>query len=77
MSATFVFAKSASSPEYDRALAWAALLLAATGLVMVYSASIATAESARYTGHNPAWYLARHGLASIGDVVGTLAFPER
>jgi len=63
MSATFVFAKSASSPEYDRALAWAALILAATGLVMVYSASISTAESARYTGHNPAWYLARHGLA--------------
>jgi cell division protein FtsW len=62
MSATFVFAKSASSPEYDRALAWAALVLAATGLVMVYSASIATAESARYTGHNAAWYLARHGM---------------
>jgi cell division protein FtsW len=62
VSATFVFAKSASSPEYDRALAWAALILAATGLVMVYSASIATAESARYTGHNAAWYLARHGM---------------
>ncbi len=62
MSATFVFAKSASSPEYDRALAWAALILAATGLVMVYSASIATAEAARYTGHNAAWYLARHGM---------------
>jgi cell division protein FtsW len=63
VSATFVFAKSASSPEYDRALAWAALILAATGLVMVYSASIATAESARYTGQNAAWYLARHGVA--------------
>jgi cell division protein FtsW len=62
VSATFVFAKSASSPEYDRALAWAALILAATGLVMVYSASIATAEAARYTGHNAAWYLARHGM---------------
>jgi cell division protein FtsW len=62
VSATFVFAKSASSPEYDRALAWAALILAATGLVMVYSASIATAESARYTGYNAAWYLARHGM---------------
>jgi cell division protein FtsW len=63
VSATFVFAKSASSPEYDRLLAWAALILAATGLVMVYSASIATAESARYTGQNAAWYLARHGMA--------------
>jgi len=62
MSASFVFAKSAPSTEYDRALAWAALLLAATGLVMVYSASISTAEAARYTGNNAAWYLARHGL---------------
>jgi cell division protein FtsW len=62
MSASFVFAKNAPSAEYDRSLTWAALLLAATGLVMVYSASIATAESARYTGHNAAWYLARHGM---------------
>jgi len=62
MSASFVFARNAPGAEYDRGLAWAALLLAAMGLVMVYSASIATAESARYTGHNPAWYLARHGV---------------
>ena len=62
MSRTYVFARSAPSAEYDRSLAWAALLLAALGLVMVYSASIATAEASRYTGHNAAWYLARHGL---------------
>jgi cell division protein FtsW len=62
MSASYVFARNAPDAEYDRGLAWAALLLAAAGLVMVYSASIATAEAARYTGHNPAWYLARHGL---------------
>jgi cell division protein FtsW len=61
VSRTYVFARSAPSAEYDRSLTWAALLLAATGLVMVYSASIATAESSRYTGNNPAWYLARHG----------------
>jgi len=62
VSRTYVFARSAPSAEYDRSLAWAALLLAALGLVMVYSASIATAESSRFTGHNAAWYLARHGL---------------
>jgi cell division protein FtsW len=61
VSQTYVFARSAPSAEYDRSLAWAALLLAATGLVMVYSASIATAEAARYTGHNAAWFLMRHG----------------
>lgn len=62
MSKTYVYARNAPSAEYDRSLAWAGLLLAATGLVMVYSASIATAEASRYAGHNPAWFLARHAL---------------
>ena len=52
----------APAPEYDRSLAWAALLLAALGLVMVYSASIATAEAGRYSGHNAAYFLLRHGV---------------
>jgi cell division protein FtsW len=60
VSQTYVFARTAPNAEYDRSLAWAALLLAATGLVMVYSASIATAESSRFTGNNAAWFLARH-----------------
>jgi cell division protein FtsW len=62
MSRTYVFARNAPGAEYDRSLAWAALLLAAVGLVMVYSASIATAEASRYTGNSAAWYLARHAL---------------
>ena len=73
MSRTYVFARTAPSAEYDRSLAWAALLLAATGLVMVYSASIATAEASRYTGHNPAWYLARHGLFLALAVAAAIA----
>jgi cell division protein FtsW len=62
MSRTYVFARNAPSAEYDRSLAWAALVLAAAGLVMVYSASIATAEASRATGGQAAWYLARHTL---------------
>jgi cell division protein FtsW len=62
VSQTYVFARNAPSAEYDRSLAWAALLLAAMGLVTVYSASIATAEASRYTGNNAAWFLARHGV---------------
>ena len=62
MSQTYVFARNAPDAEYDRSLAWAALILAAAGLVMVYSASIATAEASRFTGHNSAWYLARHAV---------------
>jgi cell division protein FtsW len=61
MSQTYVFARNAPSAEYDRSATWAALLLAAIGLVMVYSASIATAEASRYTGNNAAWFLMRHG----------------
>ena len=61
MSQTYVFARNAPDAEYDRSLAWAALILAAGGLVMVYSASIAIAEASRYTGHNAAWFLVRHG----------------
>ena len=57
--ASYVFAQRTSAAEYDRSLAWAALLLLAAGLVMVYSASIATAESSRYTGGNSAYFLAR------------------
>ena len=62
MSQTYVFARNAPTAEYDRSLAWAALLLACIGLVMVYSASIATAEASRHTGNNAGWYLARHGV---------------
>ena len=52
----------APAPEYDRSLAWAALLLVSLGLVMVYSSSIATAEAGRYSGNNPAYFLLRHSL---------------
>jgi len=69
--ASFVFGQSntrnvrtagAPSPEFDRSLAWAALLLVSLGLVMVYSSSIATAEAGRYTGNNSAYFLLRHSL---------------
>jgi cell division protein FtsW len=73
MSQTYVFARNAPSAEYDRSLAWAALLLAATGLVMVYSASIATAEASRYTGNNAGWFLARHGVYLGAALVAAIA----
>src|SRR5947207_7880962 len=72
MSATFVFARNAPAAEYDRSLAWAALLLAATGLVMVYSASIATAEANRYTGNSSTWFLARHAIFLGAALVAAL-----
>ncbi|MSQ87655.1 MAG: putative lipid II flippase FtsW [Betaproteobacteria bacterium] len=67
--ASFVFGQGsklrtagAAAVEYDRSLAWAALLLVSLGLVMVYSSSIASAEAGRNSGHNPAYFLLRHSL---------------
>ncbi|MBU0689457.1 MAG: putative lipid II flippase FtsW [Gammaproteobacteria bacterium] len=61
--------------EYDTVLAWLITALLAIGLVMVYSASIATAEAGRYTGHQATYYLVRHGLfMAIGLVVAVIAF---
>jgi len=80
MSQTYVFARNAPDAEYDRSLAWAALLLAACGLVMVYSSSIATAEASRYTGYNAAWYLARHGAflsIALAAAIGVFLVPVR
>ena len=80
MSRTYVFARSAPDAEYDRSLAWAALILSAAGLVMVYSASIATAEASRFTGNNSTWYLARHGLflgAALGAAIFVFLVPAR
>ena len=54
--------RSSRMATYDATLAWAALLLLAIGLVMVYSASIATAEASGYTGYRPWYFLARHAL---------------
>ena len=80
MSRTYVFARSAPDAEYDRSLAWAGLLLAAAGLVMVYSASIATAEASRLTGGNSAWYLARHATflgAALFAAITVFLVPAR
>jgi cell division protein FtsW len=63
--ASYALAQQRPAAEFDRSLAWAALLLAALGLVMVYSASIATAETGRHTGYNAAHYLVRHGMVLV------------
>ncbi len=61
--------------EIDPLLLWSALALLLTGLVMVYSASIATAEGSAFTRHQPAFFLVRHAVfLSIGLVAGLIAF---
>ena len=61
--------------QFDELLIWALLALLALGLVMVYSASIATAEAGKFTGYQPAYYLLRHGAyIAAGLLAGLLAF---
>src|SRR5215471_9414991 len=58
----------------DVTLAWAALLLLAIGLVMVYSASIAIAEASAFTGYHPWYFLARQALfVAVGLVAASIA----
>jgi cell division protein FtsW len=59
----------------DESLAWSAVLLLAIGLVMVYSASIATAEASRLTGFDATYYLARHAVfLGVGLVAAAATF---
>jgi cell division protein FtsW len=61
--------------QFDELLIWTLIALLATGLVMVYSASIVTAEAGRYTGYQPAYYLLRHGaFIAVGLTAGLFAF---
>lgn len=61
--------------EYDEKLVWIVLALLSIGLVMVYSASIATAEASKFTGHQPTYYLVRQAIfIAVGFVMGVVAF---
>jgi cell division protein FtsW len=59
----------------DVSLAWATILLLAIGLVMVYSASIASAEASSYTGYRTWYFLARHAVfIALGVAAAAVAF---
>ncbi|MDP3637215.1 MAG: putative lipid II flippase FtsW [Azonexus sp.] len=61
--------------EIDYALLWSVLILLFAGMVMVYSASIAIAEGGRFTNHQPAYYLVRHGVfLCVALVAAAVAF---
>lgn len=61
--------------QFDELLAWVLIALLALGLVMVYSASIATAEANKFTSYQPTYYLLRHGIyITAGLLVALFAF---
>jgi cell division protein FtsW len=60
---------------YDASLAWAAIVLLAIGLVMVYSASIAMAEASAHAGFRSWYFLARHAMfIGVGVLAAFVAF---
>ncbi len=63
------------APELDGWLLWPALALLMLGLVMVFSASIATAEGSKFTGFQSAYFLIRHSVfLAIGMIAGVVVF---
>jgi cell division protein FtsW len=65
-------ANRAAPPEFDTALSWVAAAMLLLGLVMVYSASIATAEASRATGNQPTYFLLRHAIFLAASAVAAV-----
>lgn len=66
---------SGPAHELDLILIWSAIGLLLLGLVMVYSASIATAEGSRFTGYQQHYFLMRHAVfLAIGIGAGLASF---
>jgi cell division protein FtsW len=62
----------AAAHEIDLVLLWSAAALLLIGLVMVYSASIATAGGSAFTGRSPAFFLIRHSIFLAVGLAGAL-----
>ncbi len=71
----YIKAERTSPAEFDQALVWTTLILMLLGIVMVYSASIATAEASRFTGYRPTYFLVRQALfLGVGLIAALTAF---
>jgi len=66
---------SLSAQTVDYPLLWVVATLLLFGLVMVYSASIALPDSARFSAYRPTYFLTRHAIAIVlGVCLGLVAF---
>jgi len=73
--ALMLYSPARRDSDVDTALVWSAMILAAFGLVMVYSASIAMAEAERFTGFRSSYFLVRHSIyLAIGLAVAAALF---
>ena len=61
--------------DIDEGLLWLIVLILLTGLVMVYSSSIAFAEGSKFTGYRAHYFLQRHAASlGVGAVAAWVAF---
>ncbi len=62
-------------PSFDHGLFWVSMILSGIGLVMVYSSSIALAETAKKFGNSSSYFLIRQTLfICIGAAAGFITF---
>jgi cell division protein FtsW len=62
-------------PSFDHGLFWVSMILIGIGLVMVYSSSIALAETAKKFGNSSSYFLIRQTLfIGIGTITGFITF---
>ena len=64
--------KATSRAPVDLVLLWSVVLLLSIGFVMVYSASIMTAETMKATGYRGTYFLLRHGVYLIVGVTAAI-----
>ena len=66
-------AQARVEPDFDATVIWLAAALLGLGVVMVYSASIAIAEAAKFTNGQVQYYLVRQLIAVGVGIVGAIA----
>ena len=69
-------ARPAPEPDFDPVVIWLAAALMGLGVVMVYSASIAIAEAAKYSGGQSHYFLLRHVIAMGVGLVAAIAIVQ-
>jgi cell division protein FtsW len=67
-----LYSPAAPRSDIDQALVVTIALLMSLGLVMVYSASIAFAESEKVSGYRSWYFLARHGVFLVAGLVAAI-----
>lgn len=58
--------------EYGQPLLWVVIVLFGLGLMMVYSTSITLPGSPRYTDYDNGYFLIRHILSLVIELIGAI-----